>query len=48
MAPHLLPDNDVNGIYHGTEGGGCTIDDEWTKVVDELFTQHGDDTSYPS
>ncbi|GAB7336569.1 hypothetical protein MBLNU13_g09838t1 [Cladosporium sp. NU13] len=48
MAPHLLPDNGVNGIYHGTEGGGCTIDDEWTKVVDELFTQHGDDTSYPS
>lgn len=48
MAPHFLPHNDVGGIHHDTVGNGYSINDEWMRTVEEMFTQYGDVTSYPS
>lgn len=48
MAPDLLPRNDVSGIHHDTEGSGYSINDEWMRTVEEMFTQYGDVASYPS
>jgi hypothetical protein len=45
MAPQFLPDNGLDGVYHGVVGNGHSTNDEWDRLDQELFTRYGYFTS---